>query len=262
MIDTMQMGAGAKTKYLIYALTDPRTEEARYIGWTSQPRQRLIAHLAEARQYPTRNHKTCWVSSLLRVGVKPTMLVIAEIESAWADAERFWVAFYRAAGCRLTNSADGGEGAPGHVASPETRAKMSAALRGREFSPEHRANISAAKRGHWSPVGVAKTVARNRGRKQSREHAAKAAAARCGLKRSAETRARMSAAQKGRVRSPEHIEKLAATLRGRKHSPEHKAKISAALRGRKRSLEDRAKTSRAIRQWWAIRKADKAHRNG
>ena len=36
------------------------------------------------------------------------------------------------------------KGRPGHPLSPETRAKMAAAHKGRHFSPEHRAKIGAA----------------------------------------------------------------------------------------------------------------------
>lgn len=64
--------------------------------------------------------------------------------------------------------------------SPETRAKISAALKGHEVSAEARAKIGAAQRG----------------RKHSAEHRAKNAAAQTGRRHSPETRAKMSAAAK------------------------------------------------------------------
>lgn len=63
------------------------------------------------------------------------------------DREREVIAVLRANGARLTNLTDGGEGCLGMVLSPESRAKLSAAQRGRKHSPEHVANQAAALRG-------------------------------------------------------------------------------------------------------------------
>ena len=78
--------------------------------------------------------------------------------------------------------------------SPETCAKMSAALKGRKSSPETCAKMSAARKGK---------------------------------KRSPETCAKISAAKKGRKRSPEFCAKVAAALKGKKISPETIAKRQA-----------------------------------
>ena len=75
------------------------------------------------------------------------------------------------------NLTDGGGGVRGHKASPETKAKISAALRGRRKPPrsaEYRANIGAASRGRkHSTDSKAKRSAAQRGRKQSSETIAK-----------------------------------------------------------------------------------------
>ena len=64
--------------------------------------------------------------------------------------------------------------------SPETRARIAAALKGHEVSPETRAKLAAAKRGHEvSPETRAKLAAALRGRP--------------GRPRSPETRAKLSA---------------------------------------------------------------------
>jgi hypothetical protein len=76
------------------------------------------------------------------------------------------------------------KGRPGHPVSAETRAKMAAAHKGRALSPAHRAKMSAAHKGH----------------EVSPETRAKLAAALKGHEVSPETRARMSAAKKGRRR--------------------------------------------------------------
>ncbi len=102
----------------------------------------------------------------------------------------------------------------GFTVSAETRAKMSAALRGRTLSPETRAKMSAAMMGNTYNVG----------RTLSPEHRAKLR----GRTMSPETRAKLLAANLGRTMSPEHRAKLSAANRGRTLSPEHRAKMSAA----------------------------------
>jgi hypothetical protein len=142
-------------------------------------------------------------------------------------------------GC-LRNLTDGGEGTSGHVHSPETLAKISAASR--NCSPEHRAKIGAAN-SNPSPETRAKLSAALKGRKLSSEHRAKISAA--SSNPSPETRAKISAASKGHVLSPEAKAKISAANKGRKHSPETWAKRSAAAKGRTHSAETRAKISAA-----------------
>jgi hypothetical protein len=82
------------------------------------------------------------------------------------------------------------------VQSPETRAKISAANKGRKATPETRAKISAAHKGK---------------------------------KRTAEHRAKISAAQKGKKHTPETRALFRIVNAGRKISPEHRAKIVASV---------------------------------
>lgn len=83
--------------------------------------------------------------------------------------------------------------------SAETRAKMSAVQKDREFTPEHRARISAAQ------TGVKFTPER------------------CAL---------MSAAMLGKQNTPEQRAKISAALAGRKKTPEAIANMTAARRKR------------------------------
>ena len=106
----------------------------------------------------------------------------------------------------------------------ETRARMSAATKGRKLSPEHCAAVSAANKG--------KT-------------------------RSSETCAAISAGHKGKKRkpfTPEHRAAISAAKKGKKVSPEHRAALSAANKGKTRSPEHRA----ALIVAWAERRAAKA----
>jgi len=97
---------------------------------------------------------------------------------------------------------------------PETRAKISATLRGRKLgphSPEHRAKLSASLRGHEvSPETRAKLSAANRGRKHTPESLAKMSAASMGNKNSLgrkhteEEKAKMRRRRKGRCTGENH----------------------------------------------------------
>jgi predicted DNA-binding protein (UPF0251 family) len=124
-------------------------------------------------------------------------------EEAWAEEIRLIALHKRVCdGGHLLNMSTGGMHS-GLGVPPETRAKISAALRGRIISAETRAKVSAV----------------NRGRIISAETRAKISAAKKGKPRgprgpvSAETRAKISAAGRGRTLSPETIAKRTATFR-------------------------------------------------
>jgi hypothetical protein len=128
---------------LIYALIDPRDGQTRYIGKTVRtPHRRLRRHLAL---------ETC------------------NSEIALNAAEIRQIAEHRACGVRLTNATDGGEGATGWKGTAESRARLSAALKGKPKSPAHRAKV------------IAMVI---------------------GRKASAETKAKLSAARKGKNTTP------------------------------------------------------------
>jgi len=117
--------------------------------------------------------------------------------------------------------------------SPETRAKISAATRGKPHSPEHTAKVAAA----------------NRGRRNSPETIANMSAAKMGDKNpmfgthlSKEARKQISAREKGKRRSPETIVKMSEARKGKHLSAEHRAKISAAMK----TPEVREKISEAV----------------
>jgi hypothetical protein len=137
----------------VYVLVDPNGE-IRYVGVTSDPRRRLRAH----RRDNSQTHKARWIRRLAAKGRAPIMRVIQEIPSpSWVNAERYWVNYFRAMGCPLTNSTDGGDGVVGLHWSEEQRRRASQthktsaraieARRIRTSKPEFGAAISAGKRG-------------------------------------------------------------------------------------------------------------------
>jgi group I intron endonuclease len=126
----------------------------------------------------------------------------------------------------------------GHFVSPETRAKIGAANKGKKYhlgcrnTPEARARMSAA---HNRPEAIAKLRARMMGNKYT-----------LGYKPTPETLAKKSAIMMGNHYSL-----------GKKRSPETRAKMRLANRGNrnslgcKRSPETISKCRAARKQWWA-----------
>ena len=219
--------------WYVYTLTDPRTNEVRYVGWTTNLSRRFREHIAEPKRY--RTHKSNWIRSILADGQRPTLTVVETgIGEGWEAVERKWIAHYRAEGCKLTNATDGGNGALNRVIAPETRQKISATKRARGIPPESKERIIAA----------------HRGKKQTPEHKAKAADARRGWKQTPEAGEKIGAFNRGKKQSPEHTVKAIAGRKaksGWKLSPEVRAKIGATRRGQKRNPESVAKSAAGLR---------------
>lgn len=202
---------------VVYGLFDP-DGELRYVGQTVRSTaQRLRDHLRPSA-LKKNNHRSAWIKSLLARGVSPAIhpiQVLASVEDL-AEAERYWIAFFRARGCRLVNSSDGGEG----LIEAAQRQMLSDALQGHVVSEETRQRIGAALKGRRQSDAVRQARSRAlKGRKLSQEHIDKVAQA-----------------QRGRAVSPETRAKLAAAARARKHSPETKAKISASIWAQKHEV--------------------------
>lgn len=119
-----------------------------------------------------------------------------------------------------------------------TRARMSAANKGKKLSPEHIAKISAG----------------NKGKKISAETKARQSAAAAGRVQSEETKKKLSELNSGKTMSAETKAKISAALLGKKHtspkatiSDAHKEAIRSAILGCKRSPETIAKMCIAAR---------------
>lgn len=129
----------------IYVLVDGRTGEVRYVGQT-----RIELALRLARHWVTamagaHEHRAAWMRSVKAAGGD---VVIRAIESCNPDtiddAEMSHIARYLSLGCDLTNRTAGGRGKRAWVASAETRLKMSESASRRRVSPETRAKMGAA----------------------------------------------------------------------------------------------------------------------
>lgn len=204
------------SRFIIYALVDPRTGAVRYVGSSSKGLVRPLEHAEPLRLAIDGNrHKAGWIRQLLALGLRYDICALEVVERAelLAGAERRWIACGRAEGWPLTNLTDGGDGTVGYIPGPETRAKQSAVRLGKKRPP----GATAAIRSYW--IGKKKPPF-------SPEWCAKLATF-AGRKHTPETRAKMSAALVGNTRGAAPRKAPNKNL-GRPHTPEHRAAIAKA----------------------------------
>jgi NUMOD3 motif len=218
----------------IYVLIDPRDGEIRYVGWTIQT---LAKRLGAHRCAQGRHHRATWIRALKREAHVPIIRLLQEVRASEApEAERYWIRFFRLAGCLLVNTTEGGEGTLGWTPTEFTRMKMRSAHLGKKFTPEHRAKLSEALRKRVYTV----------------EMLANMSAAHRGLKASEETRKKMSQGRKRENLSAATLQKM--SVASKSMSSEARARMAAALTGRKQSAETRLKRSKALKRWHANRR--------
>lgn len=168
-----------------------------YVGSANNLRQRLGQHRINLRgQY----HENSYLQHAWnKYGESAFKFEIIELVMPWSllDREQYWLdklkPYDRNIGFNI--ALDAVAPARGRKVSEESRAKMSAARKGRRNSPE----------------AIAKSVAANTGQK-----------------RSLKTRANISASLKGRILSPETISKSATSRTGLKRSLEANIKTGIA----------------------------------
>lgn len=271
--------------WIVYCLKDPRDGETRYVGVTHKGlANRLKRHINSAKNPKT--HKEFWVRSVLRSGHIP---VIEGLEfggtDSWQDAEIRWIKDLRSQGCDLTNLTDGGDGTLGWNPTPQTRAKMSEHMRGRDkgkiYSAEARQRNSEAQKARFE---YEKSVGIVRSRPSvSEDTRARMVLAQKGKKASEETKARLSVAHQNPTpetrkklydavmsRPQEQRDAFAKSNLGRKFSEDHKKSLSNAAyqrwskvtpneEGKKMVLSEdqKRKTSEASATLWRERRAAK-----
>lgn len=197
----------------IYALIDPTTSQARWVGRTSTRLcNRLSAHCTTARGAGGKKMGcTDWIADLLARGHRPEIVTL-ELAKDWEEAEQFWIGYFRFMGADLLNISPGG-----YIVADETKRKLGGRQKGKR-RPEHViAAISAAHRG----------VPKSEDQKQ------KIAASLRGRKIPDAVRDKISTSLAGRRlgnHTRESIERQAAKLRGRKQDPEANARRSATLK--------------------------------
>jgi len=249
---------------VIYELWSPSGKV--YVGKTSQrnaagdlsAKKRIEQHIRAAKS----GEDSCRLinRAIRKYGIEKFRIEVwpplARSDKELDDLEKVTIAGYVRFGVGVYNLAAGGEGGK---LSPESRAKIGAALRGKKQSPETVAKNRAGQiKRFQNPLEREKVSAFHKGRKQTPEARANIAAAvrkryedpaerekqRIGTTRRFQDpaeRAKISAQQKGRVKSPQERANLSKALKGRKLSAEWREKISAAHKGKKLTPEHRAK---------------------
>lgn len=138
--------------HVVYALSDPRTQEVRYIGKTATRLEgRLDTHF-QPSSLKTNTKKDQWLRGMLKAGIAVEVDVLERCsgEEELNQAERFHIASWRFMGARLTNHTDGGDGAIGLKWSTASRAQASLTHKERIRPPrseQARVSISRGKGG-------------------------------------------------------------------------------------------------------------------
>lgn len=244
-------------EWFIYALVDPRTDAVRYIGKAANLRVRLSAHLRDRAS----TRKARWLRTLIREGLRPTLITLEQGAGDWRPAEQRWIAKFKADGANLTNATLGGEGllgattetrrkigeaqrlrwsGPGRARalelarSPEKSAAISAALRGKVKTAEHMAKLPQNQRGYeWShAVREQRRAALEAYARPAAITAARSAAQLAHLRDMAEANQGRPGWARGRVLSQEERVTRSAALKGKPKTPEHREKIRQAAQRR------------------------------
>ena len=180
-------------------------------------------------------HHRAICAKLNRIGsafeIKIVASGLSEQEAFVLECEQ--IAFWRNAGCDLTNLTNGGEGISGFKHSVETRQKLSVMNKGMP------ATFKGKKHTDKTKIMLSEIAKKRGAPKLTKEQQEKAAAWHRGRKRSPETCAKISAKAQGRV-SPNKGK--VSPLKGVKKSPEFCAKQSEAakLRWAKRRMEQQS----------------------
>lgn len=101
-------------KITIYTLTDPITNEIRYIGRTKKEilKYRLVEHLSPSSS----NHNTYkknWIKKLKKLNLIPTIEELEVLETSWEEShtiEKYWIQQFMCWGFKLVNLEDKGFG--------------------------------------------------------------------------------------------------------------------------------------------------------
>ena len=96
--------------FFIYTLSDPVSNQIKYIGKTKNLKDRLQRHMSPYGLKCSWQSKTKWLRYLKNNGLKPIMEVLDEgDENNIDDLEIYWIAQFKAWGFKLKNETIGGQ---------------------------------------------------------------------------------------------------------------------------------------------------------
>lgn len=93
--------------HTVYALTDPRTNDIKYVGVTSNMQERLARHLKRE----DKGKKSDWIQELQELGLQPQMEILEQVslsDDPFAR-EQYWIQYCRQEGYTLFNRKPGTE---------------------------------------------------------------------------------------------------------------------------------------------------------
>ena len=204
-------------KPFVYGLVDPLDAgHVRYVGMSFRA-GRPLDHARNARGKMRSSHLMNWIRKLQTEGREYIVLVLEELP---LDSRREFVGFVekcyikslREIGHKLTNVTEGGDGGAGNVHTPEVRAQISAAAKGRIVTDEVRARTRATLMGHAvsDETRAKQSAAKSRYFENPENKLKRSESARAAVTDG--TRALISASGKGRVVSPETRAKISASM--------------------------------------------------
>lgn len=221
----------------VYGLSSSdKPEEIRYVGQTKANLEfRLRDHLYRAK-VGDKNHRCCWIRSVIAKGL--TIIISPLVDNAvWSETEIAVIAQLRASGVSLVNSTDGGDGVRNQ--SPESRAKIAEAGRGRKPTDRHRAVAGALMKERWKDEAW-REAKRLYGVKQmlTPEAIAKRKLSRAGFKHTEEAKKKLSEASSAHHAKPGVREAISERARAAWAKPENRAKITGENAGSSKLTED------------------------
>lgn len=115
-------------KVNIYTLSDPETNEIRYVGQTVKSlNNRLSSHIWDCKR--VKNHRTNWIKSILNRNLRPKINLLEECTVLdYIEKEKYWISQLKSLGYNLVNGTNGGEGMLGNKKSKETIEKLKKSL--------------------------------------------------------------------------------------------------------------------------------------
>ncbi|MFM0163882.1 NUMOD3 domain-containing DNA-binding protein [Paraburkholderia sediminicola] len=219
----------------IYKITNTQTGKV-YVGSALSIERRIDKHMKDLKAGT--HHSSKLQRSYAKWGMAAFVHEVLEVVAVPADLlvrEQRWIDTLDA--CRGGyNMRPRAESNLGHKFTPESRARLSAALKGIKRTPEQVAALRLRMQGKPFPAeALAKARLANSKRVITPEERQRRADRARNI--SDETRAKRSASMKGKTWSPESRAKLSASLKacGWKPSAEHIAKLRAIHTGCKRS---------------------------
>jgi len=209
----------------IYTLSDPETNEVRYVGKTQNIKERYNKHLRMSKSKKNSNtYLYSWIKSLKS---NPKIEVLDEVGNNWQFWEQYWICQFKTWGFNLTNLTIGGEG-------------------GKDFFTEKTIEkLRELNTGEKNP---------HYGKKHSKETIEKIKSANIGRIVSEETRKKISESKMGHSVTDEMREKFRLNningitgMKGKKHTEETKIKMSKSSIGKKKSNEHTKKIIKRLK---------------